>query len=124
MGGSAAQKIPLRESEELLPVNQLSFYFILSYLIIVVTLTAFFTQFAVDSIDALSSKANLSKTFIGLILLPLLNNDLIPVKVAIKDSLHVTMDFTVGKCLQTSLFVTPLMAIIAWGMGWDLTLNF
>ena len=124
VGGSAAQEMPLREADEPLPANQLSFYFMLSYLIIVVTLTAFCTQFAVDSIDALSSKASLSKTFIGLILLPLLNNDLTPVKVAIKDNMHVTMDFTIGKCLQTSLFVTPLMVIIAWGMGRDLTLNF
>jgi len=88
------------------------------YLTIVVTLTAFCTQFAVDSIDALSQKA------IGLILHPILNNDLTTISHAIKDKMDQTINFTIGKCLQTSLFVTPLMVIIAWGMGLDLTLSF
>ncbi len=104
--------------------KQLSKYVLPVFLIIVVTMTAFCTQFAVDSIDALSQKANLSKTFIGLILLPILNNDFTPITRAIKDDLHQTMVYTIGKCLQTSLFVTPLMVIIAWCMHIDLTLNF
>ena len=94
------------------------------YLAIVVILTAFCTQFAVDSIDALSQKANVSRPFIGLILLPILNNDLTPINHAIKNDMRLTMNFTIGKCLQTSLFVTPLMVIIAWCMGLDLTLSF
>ena len=94
------------------------------FLAIVVTLTAFCTQFAVDSIDALSQKANLSQTFIGLILLPILNNDTTPLTHAIKDNMHQTMNFTIGKSLQTSLLVTPLMVLIAWGMHLELTLNF
>ena len=123
MGGSAVQETPAREPEEE-TIPSLSFHITLCYLVIVATLTGFCAQFAVDSIDALSSKANLSKTFIGLILLPILNNDLTPVKHAINDNMPTTMNFTIGKCLQTSLFVTPLMVIIAWGMGRPLTLNF
>lgn len=122
-GGSTAQELPFREPE-VMTIPSLSSYITLFYLIIVATLTAFCTQFAVDSIEALSSKAKLSKTFIGLILLPILNNDLTPVNHAINDNMHTTMNFTIGKCLQTSLFVTPLMVIIAWGMGRPLTLNF
>lgn len=123
MGGHAVQETPMREYvEEQMP--QLSLYVMLLYLVVVETLTALCTQYSVDSIDALSSGANLSKPFIGLILLPILNNDLVPIKHAVKDDMHMTMNFTIGKCLQTSLFVTPLMVIIAWGMGRDLTLNF
>ena len=94
------------------------------FLTVVITLTAFCTQFAVDCIDALSQKANLSKTFIGLVLLPILNNDTTPLTHAIKDNMHQTMNYTIGKCLQTSLLVTPLMVLIAWGMHLELTLNF
>lgn len=61
------------------------------YLTIVVTLTAFCTQFAVDSIDVLSHKANVSKPFIGLILLPILNNDLTPIGHTIKDKMDQTI---------------------------------
>lgn len=124
VGGSVVQETPLRVPPEDKPVPALSFHVLLLYLIIVETLAALCTQYAVDSIDAFSSKANLSKTFIGLVLLPILNNDLMPVGHALKDEMHMTMNFTIGKCLQTSLFVTPLMVIIAWGMGRDLTLSF
>ena len=117
------QETTFREPEER-TIPSLPFYITLFYLFIVATLTGFCTHFAVDSIDALSSKAKLSKTFIGLILLPILNNHLTPVNHAINDNMHTTMNFTIGKCLQTSLFVTPLMVIIAWGMGRHLTLNF
>ena len=112
VGGQALQETPMRVPEVEYQ-NQLSFYTLLFYLIVIETLTAFCTQFAVDSIDALSSRANLSYPFIGLVLLPILNNDLVPVKHALKDEMHTTMNFTIGKCLQTSLFVTPLMVIIA-----------
>ena len=124
MGAGVGQDSPFREPEEDKNRPQLSKYVLTVLLILVVTLTASCTQFAVDSIDALSQKANLSKTFIGLILLPILNNDFSPITRAIKDDLHQTMNYKIGKCLQTSLFVTPLMVIIAWCMHLDLTLNF
>ena len=106
MGGSAAQRNLAQEPK---PEPQLSQLVMLIYMIITVTLMAFCTQFAVDSIDALSEKAHLSKPFIGLILLQILNNDLTPIKHAGKDNMNQTMNFTLGKCLQTSLFVTPIM---------------
>ncbi|KAK8127052.1 uncharacterized protein PG998_002811 [Apiospora kogelbergensis] len=29
------------------------------------------------------------------------------------------MTFTIGKCLQTALLVTPLTVLVGWGMGVD-----
>ena len=110
--------------DEVKPEPQLSHVVMAAYLIAMVTLTAFCTQFAVDSIDKLSQQANISKPFIGLILLPILNNDTTPIHHALRDEMHKTIYFTVGKCLQTALFVTPLMVLVAWGMHLDLTLSF
>lgn len=124
VGGPTQYETLTRDPFEPDDQPQLSKWVMLGFLIIVVTLTAFCTQFAVDSIDALSQKANLSKTFIGLILLPILNNDTTPITHAIKDNLHQTMNYTIGKCLQTALLVTPVMVLIAWGMHLELTLNF
>lgn len=123
LGGTTGLENPAREPTY---INEpsLSKPVMLIYLATAVTLTAFCTQFAVDSIDALSQKANFSKPFIGLVLLPILNNDLTPIQHAIKDDMRQTMNFTIGKCLQTSSFVTPLMVLIAWGMGLDLSLSF
>ncbi|KAI4600686.1 hypothetical protein KJ359_012848 [Pestalotiopsis sp. 9143b] len=71
------------------------------------------------NIQALSQGANLSHTFIGLILLPIPNCDFSPIANAIEDQLDNTMSYTIGKCLQTALFITPLTVLIAWGMGVD-----
>lgn len=104
---------------------QLHLYVALGMLATSTTLIAFCTQFAVDSIDNLSQNANISKAFIGLILLPILNNDLAPITHALADEMDRTIEVTVGKCLQTSLFVTPLMVLLAWPMKIDnMTLSF
>ena len=106
------------------PGPRLATSVMLLYLASTVVLTTFCTKFAVDSIDKLSQDADISKTFIGLILLPILNNDTAPIRHAIKDNLPQTMNFTIGKCLQTALFVTPLMVFVAWGMHLNLTWSF
>lgn len=123
IGGPQVAQTP-QEPEEEQPQPSLAQWVMVAFLIIIWTLMGFCTQFAVDSIDALSKKANISKPFIGLILLPILNNDLTPIDHARKDKMHQTMNFTIGKCLQTALFVTPVMVLIAWGMGLELTLSF
>lgn len=83
------------------------------------TLLALCVDYTVNSIQALSTGANLSHTFIGLILLPIPNCDFSPIANAIEDQLDNTMTYTIGKCLQTALFITPLTVLIAWGMGVD-----
>lgn len=83
------------------------------------TLLALCVDYTVNSIDALSTGANLSQTFIGLVLLPIPNCDTGPIKRATYDRLDETMNDTIGKCLQTALFVTPFTVLIAWGMGVD-----
>ncbi|KAJ5461904.1 uncharacterized protein N7458_003456 [Penicillium daleae] len=104
---------------------QLNLYVTLGMLATSTTLVAFCTQFAVDSIDNLSQRANISMAFIGLVLLPILNNDLAPITHALADEMDRTIDVTVGKCLQTALFVTPLMVLLAWPMKIDnMTLSF
>ncbi len=125
VGGVMSQAKPMHESDgnEGPEQPQLSVWVMLAFLIIVTVLMGFCTQFAIDSSDALSQKANISKPFIGLILLPI-NNDLTPIEHAVEDNMKQTMNFTIGKCLQTSLFVTPVMVIVAWGMGLDLSLYF
>lgn len=124
-GGAISGKIPIVEvKKEDKPFPVLSQSVMVMYLLVIVVLTAFCTKFALDSIDSLSQEANISKSFIGLILLPILNNDSTPIHHAVMDNMHHTMDFTNGKRLQTALFVSLLMALIAWGMHLELTLNF
>lgn len=62
-------------------------------------------------------QANLSRTFVGMVILPLLSNDLGPIKAAWENHIDRFIAATVGKCVQTALLVTPLVIFIAWGMG-------
>lgn len=78
----------------------------------------FVGNYAVNSIDVLSERGGVPETFIGLVLLPLLNNfDAGPIESARQNRVSVTIRITVGKCLQTALLVTPLMIIAGWGLG-------
>ncbi|KAF7959400.1 hypothetical protein EAE96_001020 [Botrytis aclada] len=87
-------------------------------LIIATVIVAFNTTFAVDSIDGLTAH-HASPSFVGLILLPFLNNDLMPITCARMDKLDLSIMASAGKSLQTSLLITPLIVIIAWIWGID-----
>lgn len=89
------------------------------------TLIGFNTLFATDSLDGLMSTTSLTRSFVGIVLLPLMTNDLTPIEAAYNDKMDICLQITVGKCVQTALFVTPVIVIIGWGMGIDeMTLSF
>lgn len=93
-------------------------------LIVGTTILGFNTSFALDSIAGLS-EAKLPETFVVLILLPLLNNDVMCVQYAAKDKMDLALQTSIGKCLQTALLIIPTLVIIAWGMGIEaMTLSF
>ena len=91
-------------------------------LIIMITTTvilAFNLKFATDSLEGLMQNAGLGKTFIGMILLPLLGNDIIPLAAAVNDNMDLCISTTLGKCLQNSIVVLPMIVVLGWIMGID-----
>jgi Ca2+:H+ antiporter len=98
-------------------VPELHFGVAVALFLALTTLLYFCIDFAVHSVDALTASAGVSKTFVALILLPLPNCDLSPVMHALEDDMDVTVTYTVGKCLQTALLVTPLCVLLSWGLG-------
>ena len=103
---------------------QLSVWIAISTIVISTVLIAFNTQFATYSIEGLLDKAGLSATFVGLVILPLLSDDPTTIVNACEDKMDLSLGLTLGKCMQTALMVIPLVVIIAWGMGVELTLVF
>jgi Ca2+:H+ antiporter len=94
-------------------------------LVISTTLMAFNSEFAANSIQSLLTEAKLSKTFIGLVILPILNVDPICLYVARKDKLDLSIALTLEKCMQTALMVVPFLVLLGWWMGIeDMTLDF
>ncbi|CAE6442163.1 unnamed protein product [Rhizoctonia solani] len=81
----------------------------------------------VGSIEETADKYHIPKGFIGLILLPLVANaaeHVTSVWMAMKGKLELTIGISVGSSIQIAAFVVPLLVIISWIMGKELTLYF
>jgi len=96
-------------------------------LVIITVLVAVCAEYLVDSIDAIVESAHISKTFIGLILLPIVGNaaeHVTAVVVAWKNKMDLAIGVAIGSSLQIALFVTPFLVILGWIMDRDMTLHF
>jgi calcium/proton exchanger len=81
----------------------------------------------VDSIDGIVQASHVSKTFIGLIIVPIVGNAgeyATTVKASMKDKLNLAIAVVVGSTLQIALFVTPFLVILGWIIGQPMTLHF
>lgn len=97
---------------------------VLLRLIVWATLVAFNTPFATDSLSGLMTDARLSPTFVGIVLLPLLGNDLSVVLHASHDNMDLCILLTVGKCLQIVVLVIPFSVLLGWIMDKYINLHF
>lgn len=86
-----------------------------------------FSDFLVSSIDAFCNESGVSRTFVGLIILPIVGNaveHVTAVTVAMKNKMDLAMGVAVGSCTQISLFVVPLTVLVGWMADKPMTLNF
>lgn len=113
------------EEEEEQP--QLSLSTVLALFVIVTFIAALSAEYLVDSIKGMAESSGLSKTFIGLILLPIIGNAA-EFTTAINASARNKMSFAItiaaGSSMQIALFLTPFLVILGWIIGQDLTLYF
>lgn len=96
-------------------------------LVIVTLLVAICAEYLVDSIDAIVEKAHISRTFVGLILIPIVGNaaeHVTAVIVAYKNKMDLAIGVAIGSSLQIAIFVTPFLVILGWAMGQPMTLHF
>lgn len=96
-------------------------------LIIVTIMVAICADYLVGSIDDLVQTTGMSKTFIGLVLIPIVGNaaeHVTAVVVAYKDKMDLAIGVAIGSSLQIALFVTPFLVILGWIMGIEMTLHF
>ena len=96
-------------------------------LVIVTVLVAICAEYLVDSIDSIVETAHISKTFIGLVLLPIVGNaaeHVTAVVVAMKDKMDLAIGVAIGSSMQIALLVTPFLVILGWIMNRPMTLHF
>ncbi|KAF2193475.1 Calcium/proton exchanger [Zopfia rhizophila CBS 207.26] len=96
-------------------------------LVIVTILVALCAEYLVDSIDSIVETAHISKTFIGLVLLPIVGNaaeHVTAVIVAYKGKMDLAINVAIGSSMQIALFVTPFLVILGWILDKPMTLHF
>ncbi|PLB41908.1 calcium/proton exchanger [Aspergillus candidus] len=96
-------------------------------LVVVTVLVAICADYLVGSIDDIVSRTGMSRTFIGLILIPIVGNaaeHVTAVVVAWKGKMDLAIGVAIGSSLQIALFVTPFLVILGWIIDRDMTLHF
>ena len=117
----------LFQGEETEVEPALSCFSSISVLLGATLLVGLFSEMLVSSIDGFTRDANISKSFVGLIVLPIVGNaveHITAVKVAYNGKMELAMGVAVGSATQISLFVVPVVVIAGWFMDQPMTLAF
>merc|ERR1711988_1644427 len=96
-------------------------------LVVTTILVAVCADYLVGSIDHIVESANISKAFIGLILIPIVGNaaeHVTAVVVALRDKMDLAMGVAIGSSIQIALLVTPFLVMVGWAIGQPMTLRF
>ncbi|CAK7219097.1 hypothetical protein SCUCBS95973_003710, partial [Sporothrix curviconia] len=96
-------------------------------LLVTTGLVAACAEFMVSSINGLVATSSVGEVFIGLIILPIVGNaaeHVTAVMVAMKNKMDLAIGVAVGSSIQIALFMTPLVVILGWIIGRDMTLYF
>lgn len=99
----------------------------MAILLVATVLVSICADFLVGTIDNVVESTGLTKTFIGLIIIPIVGNaaeHVTSVMVAIKDKMDLSLSVAIGSSLQIALFVTPFMVLCGWVIDVPMTLNF
>ena len=86
-------------------------------LILTTVVIAVCADYLVDTIDAIVATGAVSRTFIGLILIPIVGNAAEHVTaciVAIHNKMDLAMGVAIGSSIQIALLVTPFLVILGW----------
>ncbi|VEU20327.1 DEKNAAC101196 [Brettanomyces naardenensis] len=84
-------------------------------------------DYLVSSIDDIVETSGLSKTFIGLVVIPIVGNaaeHVTAIVVAYKNKMDLAIGVAVGSSIQIALFVTPLLVLIGWIIDVPMSLYF
>ncbi|CAK7221444.1 Vacuolar calcium ion transporter [Sporothrix curviconia] len=86
-------------------------------LVVVTLLVSVCAEYLVDSIDEIVASGKISKSFIGLILLPIVGNAAEHVTacvVATRNKMDLALGVALGSSIQIALLVTPSLVIVGW----------
>lgn len=85
------------------------------------------SDYMVGSIDGFCTSSGLSRTFVGIIILPIVGNAVehfTAVSVAMGGKMDLAMGICIGSSIQISILVAPLAVVVGWYVDRPMTLNF
>jgi len=103
------------------------FYWALSGLIIITAIVTLFSEYLVGSIDGFCEELNIGRSFVGLIILPIVGNaveHISAVTVAMKNKIDLALAVALGSAVQIALFVLPSVVLAGWATGKLVSLKF
>ncbi|KAH6866142.1 Sodium/calcium exchanger protein-domain-containing protein [Thelonectria olida] len=96
-------------------------------LIAVTVVISFCADYLVGSIDSIAKDAHTSKSFIGLILIPIVGNaaeHATACVMAVRNKMDLATGVAIGSSIQIALLVTPSLVVLGWAMNVPMSLNF
>lgn len=96
-------------------------------LFVISILIAICAEHLVGSIDSVVESFSINRTFIGLIVLPVVGNAaeyVSAMRAAAKGKMSLSLGVAVGSSMQIALFVTPALVILGWMIGVPMSLSF
>jgi Ca2+:H+ antiporter len=84
-------------------------------------------EYLVSTISAISALLGINRTFIGIIVLPLVGNAGEYISAALAASckkMDLAIGVALGSSLQIALFVTPSLVLVGWAIGQPMSMSF
>lgn len=107
--------------------STLNTYEALGLLTLITIVVSYCADYMVDSIDPIVASTGISKTFIGVILIPIVGNaaeHVTAIVVATKDKMDLSVGVAIGSSMQIALFLTPFCVLVGWIIDQPMSLLF
>lgn len=109
------------------PEQHLSAVSAIAVLFLSTILVSICADYLVGTIDEIVQTSGLSKTFIGLIIIPIVGNaaeHVTAIYVAYHNKMDLAIGVAIGSSLQIAIFVTPFLVLVGWFMDVPMSLYF
>eukprot|EP01023_Acetabularia_acetabulum_P031259 TRINITY_DN29392_c0_g1_i5.p1 TRINITY_DN29392_c0_g1~~TRINITY_DN29392_c0_g1_i5.p1 ORF type:complete len:548 (-),score=76.15 TRINITY_DN29392_c0_g1_i5:225-1868(-) len=112
------------EAEDIPQFSLLAATFLLAAISVLVAVAS---EYLTDAINDLGTTSGVSQKFLSIIILPIAGNaceHLTAVIVAMKNKMDLSLGVAIGSSIQIAIFVIPVVVLVGWGTGKDMTLQF
>lgn len=96
-------------------------------MVVITAMVTILSEWLVVSIDGFCVQFGLSHAFVGVIVLPVVGNaveHISAVSVAMKNKMDLALGVALGSSVQIAVFVLPMVVVIGWCTGRDMSLRF